>query len=103
MGSVTIDEYINADSLLETAFNEQDSIRDDCNDMQNDEVQQETVIDNDADEINQVLTVSDAINAFSTLQSFLKNSEGGYDRLKNLEKRATLFLKSKTSGVCSQI
>ena len=40
--------------------------------MQNDEVQQETVGDNDADKINQVPTVSDAINALSTLQSFLE-------------------------------
>ena len=28
-----MDEYINADSLLETAFNEQDSRMDDCNDV----------------------------------------------------------------------
>ena len=103
MGSITMDEYINADSLLETAFNEQDSRRDDCNDGQNDEVQQETVSDDDADEINQVPTVSDAINALSTIQSFLENSEGGYDHLKNLEKIAILCLKSKTSGFRSQI
>ena len=61
MGWVTIDEYNSADSPLETAFNEQDSRRDDCNDVQNDGVQQETVSDNDADETNQVPTVSDAI------------------------------------------
>ena len=91
MGSITMDEYINTDSLLETAFNEQDSRRDDCNDVQNDEVQQETVSDDDADEINQVPTVSDAINALSTIQSFLENSEGGYDHLKNLEMSDFVF------------
>ena len=66
MGSITMDEYINADCLLETAFNEQDSRRDDCNDVQNEEVQRETVSDDDADEINLVPTVLDAINALST-------------------------------------
>ena len=63
--------------------------------MQNEEVQQETVSDNDADEINQVPTESDPINALSTLQSFLQNSEGGYDRLKNLEKRSDFVFKFK--------
>ena len=70
-------------------LNEQDSRRDDCNDVQNDEVKQETVNDDDADDINQVPTVSDAINARSTIQSFLENS-GGYDHLKILEKNERL-------------
>ena len=99
MVSMTMDEYINADSLLETAINEQHSRRDVCNDVQNDEVQHETISDDDADEINQVPTVSDAINALSTIQSFLENSEGGYDHLKNLEKLSNFVFKIKNQRV----
>ena len=67
--------------------------------MQNDEVQHETVSDGNADEINQVPTVSDAINALSTIQSFLENSERGYDHLRSLEKLGNFVFKIKNQRV----